>query len=122
MTIHFASEPVKTAFECLSTSMTVTSALYARSEQPWKITSYLGGQFVVGEALYRRRPDLRCRRGIAAIPMGAPKVEHRDGIVWIERERFLICLDSLRPATEAMVRRSNRKPAHGVGLDSLSLL
>jgi hypothetical protein len=78
-----ALEPVKAAFEGSSTSMTLTSASRARSEQPRKITFSLGGKLVIGEAGYSSLPHLSRLFEIAAIPVGATELKHGQRVVGI---------------------------------------
>ena len=62
-----ALEPVRNRPSNVAGAWTVTSALCARSDQPWKFTFNLGGQFVVGETLYIAA--LQTFAAVAALPL-----------------------------------------------------
>lgn len=92
------------------------------TKQEREIAPKLAAEFVVRETLQRRRPNLRCRCRITAVPVSTAKIEHRYGIVRVERKRPFVGVDRLSPPADAGVSRSQLKPAHGVRLNDLGLL
>lgn len=77
---------------------------------------------MVGELLRRRMPYLRRLNQVAAVPVDAAKVENRQVVAGIERERLAIGFDRLRRRSRVFVSHPHLEPAHRVGLERVRLL